>query len=66
MPVSKKIKLMDKKVEQTKAQYNLNRETAMISALSSGNVGKYEFWIGEDVLLKEERIIRKSCSNQKA
>ena len=66
MPVSKKMKLMDKKVEQTKAQYNLDRETAMISTLSSGNVGKYEFWIGEDVLLKEERIIRKSCSNQKA
>ena len=66
MSVSKKMKLMDKKVEQTKAQYNLDRETAMISTLSSGNVGKYEFWIGEDVLLKEERIIRKSCSNQKA
>ena len=66
MPVSKKMKLMDKKVEQTKAQYNLDRETAMISTLSSGNVGKYEFWIGEDVLLKEKRIIRKSCSNQKA
>ena len=28
------------KIEQNKAQYNLDRETAKISALSSGNVNK--------------------------
>ena len=32
------------KIEQNKAQYNLDRQTATISALPSGNVGKYEFF----------------------
>ena len=33
-----------------KAQYNLDRQTAKISALSSRNVSKYELLTGEDVL----------------
>ena len=45
-----KFKTIDYKIKQNKAQYNFNRKTATISALSSGNVGKYEFLIGEDVL----------------
>ena len=43
MSVSEKIKTIDNKIEQNKAQYNLDRQTAKISALSSGNVSKYEF-----------------------
>ena len=43
MSVSEKIKTIDNKIEQNKAQYNLGRQTAKISALSSGNVSKYEF-----------------------
>ena len=38
IPVSKKIKTIDNKIEQNKAQYNLDRQTAKISVLSSGNV----------------------------
>ena len=37
---------IDNQVEQKKAQYNLGRQTA----LSSGNVDKYKFLTGEDVL----------------
>ena len=33
---------------KTKAQYNLDIQTAKISALSSGNVSKYEFLTGKD------------------
>ena len=50
MNISKKIKTIDKKIGQNKAQYNFNRETAIISTVSSGNVSKYQFLTGEDVL----------------
>ena len=33
-----------------KLQYNINRETAKISALSSGKIHKYEYLTGEDIL----------------
>ena len=38
MSISKKIKGINNKIEQNKAQYNLDRQIAQISALSSGNV----------------------------
>ena len=50
MSISKKFKAINNKIEQNKAQYNLDRQTAKISALSSGNVSKYEFLTGKDVL----------------
>ena len=50
MRISEKIKIIDKKIEENKAQYNLDRQTAKISALSSGYVSKYEFLTGKNVL----------------
>ena len=38
MTITKKIKTINNKVKQNKAQYNLDREIAKISPLSSGNV----------------------------
>ena len=35
-----------------KAQYNLDKQTAKIYALSSRSVSKYKFLTGEDVLLE--------------
>ena len=43
MSISEKIKAINKKIEQNKAQYDLGRKTAKISALSLGNGTKYEF-----------------------
>ena len=43
MSISEKIQAINKKTEQNKAQYNLDKRTAKISALSSGNANKYEF-----------------------
>ena len=43
MSISEKMKAINNKIEQKKAQYNLERQIAKISALSSGNVSKYEF-----------------------
>ena len=50
MASSEKIKTSDNNIEQNKAQYNLYRKTTDILALSSENVGKYEFLMGKDVL----------------
>ena len=44
MSISEKIKAINKKIEQNKVQYNLDRQTAKISPLSLGKVGKYEFF----------------------
>ena len=59
MTDSEKIKTINKKIEQNKAQYDSDRQTAKISALSSGNVSKYEFLIGEDVL-SEKKLLEKA------
>ena len=40
------------KIEQNQAQYDLDRQTAKISVLSSGNVGNYHFLTGKGVLPK--------------
>ena len=44
MSINEKIKAINNKIDQNKAQYNLDRQTAKISTLSSGNVSKYEFY----------------------
>ena len=54
MIVNKKIKTIDKKIEENKAQYNLDRQTVNILALSSGNAGKYEYLTSKDVFLEKD------------
>ena len=49
---------------QNKAQYDLYRQTAKISALLSRNVSKYEFLTGKDVL-PEKKLVKKNCNNDK-
>ena len=41
---------------QNEAQYDLDRKTAKISALSSNNLDKYEYLTGEDLGLKPSNI----------
>ena len=43
MSISEKIKTIDNKIEQNKAQYNLDRQTAKILGLSSGNMVNINF-----------------------
>ena len=50
MCISEKIKTINNKIEQNKARYDLNIQTAKISALSSENVSKYEFLTDKDAL----------------
>ena len=37
-------------IKDEKLQYDINREAAKISALSSGKLHKYEYLTGEDIL----------------
>ena len=37
-------------IKDKKMQYDINREVAKISALSSGKIHKHEYLIGEDIL----------------
>ena len=37
-------------IRDEKLRYDMNRETAKISALSSGKIHNYEYLTGEDIL----------------
>ena len=61
MTFSEKIKTINNIIDQNRAQYDWDRQTAKILALSSGNVGKYEFLTGEDVL-PEKQLLEKAAT----
>ena len=50
MSISEKLKAVKNKTEQNKAEYDLEKQTARTSALSSGNVNKYGYLTDKDVL----------------
>ena len=52
MTVTDQIKILNRKIKQNEAQYDLDREAAKISALSSNNLDKYEYLTGEDLGIK--------------
>ena len=64
MSISKKIKPIDNKIQQNKAQCNLDRQIARIYALSSGNVSKYEFLTSKDIL-PEKELLEKATALKK-
>ena len=49
MTLTEQVKIIDDKIKSNKAQYDLDREAAKISALSSGELEKYEYLTGEDL-----------------
>ena len=44
-------------IRNEKIQYNINREAAKISALSSGKIHKYEYLTGEHILPSNQQQI---------
>ena len=56
MTVTDQIKILDRKIKQNEAQYDLDRETAKISAISSNNLDKYEYLTGEDLALNPSTV----------
>ena len=49
MTIKEHIKILDDKIKQNQADYNLYRQNAKISVLSSGKLGKYEYLTSEDL-----------------
>ena len=56
MTITDQIKILDRKIMQNEAQYDLDRKAAKISALSSNNLDKYEYLTGKDLCLKPSTI----------
>ena len=56
MRITNQIKILNRKIKQNEAQYDLDRKAAKISALSSNNSDKYEYLTGEDLGLKPSSI----------
>ena len=52
MTVTDQIKILNRKITQNGSQYDLDRKTGKISALSSNNLDKYEYLTGEDLRYK--------------
>ena len=44
-------------IRDEKLQYGINRETAKISALSSGKIHKYEYLTGKDILPSNQQQV---------
>ena len=56
MTLTEQVKILDDKIKANKAQYDLDREAAKISALSSGELEKYEYLTDEDLGYKPDVI----------
>ena len=49
MTVKDQLKILDNKIRENQADYDLYRKNAKISSLSSGKLDKYEYLTGEDL-----------------
>ena len=56
MTVADQMKILNRKIKQNDAQYDLDRKAAEISALYSKNLDKYEYLTGEDLGLKSSTV----------
>ena len=58
MTLTEQVKILDNKIKANQAQYDLDRDSSKISALSSGELKKYEYLTGEDLGYKP-RVLEK-------
>ena len=56
MTLTKQVKILDDKIKTNKAQYYLDRKAAAISALSNGDLEKYEYLTGKDLGRKPDAV----------
>ena len=56
MIVKYQLKILDSKIRQNQADYDLCRKNANISALSSGKLDKYEYLTVEDLGYRPDPI----------
>ena len=52
---------IEDQIKDEKLQYDINREVAKTSALSSGKIDKYEYFTGEEILpSNQQQILQKA------
>ena len=56
MTVTDQVNILDRKIMQNKAQYDLDKKAAKVSALSSNKLDKYEYLAGEDLNYKPSTV----------
>ena len=56
MTLTEQVKILDGNIKANTAQYDLDREAAKISALSSGELEKYEYLTEEDLGYKPDVV----------
>ena len=56
MTVKGQLKILDRKIKQNKADYDLYRQNAEISALSFGDLEKYEYLTTNDLNYKPDSM----------
>ena len=62
MTVTDQIKILNRKIMQNEAKYDLDRKAAKISALSSNNLNKYDYVTGEDLDLNQALLSKLNLS----
>ena len=62
MTVTDQLKIIDDKSKANQAQYDLNRLSAKVSALSSGELRKYKYFTGEDLWYKSKKKDNKTIN----
>ena len=56
MTIKDQLKILDSKIRQNQADYDLYRKNAKISALRSGKLVKYEYLTGEDLGYRSDPV----------
>ena len=56
MTAKDQLKILDRIIKQNRADYDLYRQNAEISALSSGDLVKYEYLTGKDLQYKPDPV----------
>ena len=62
MTVTDQLKIIDNKSKANQAQYDLDRLSAKVSALSSGELRKYKYFTGEDLWYKSKKKDNKTIN----
>ena len=47
--------IIDDQIRDEKLKYDINREAAKVSALSSNKIGKYQYLTGEEILPSNQK-----------
>ena len=63
MTVADQLKIIDIKIKSNQAQYDVDRFAAKMSALSSIELGKYEYLTGEDLGCKPNLVEQAKFEN---